>query len=189
MGLSDKHQKKSSLRGTSSSDDDGMEFGMSNQTQLHRSTAPPARYYWRLFSLLHPAQGDQDPMLRFHQFGAADCGHLFLGCWRVDSSPWISCIFAAVVNASRIPCLHDHILWRPCHPPWMRTEFQGWILQHCHPRRFLHAVGELRRDAVGRMDPFAEASLVGILGGLDTPWQWFMEKAISNVGWNLGTRW
>jgi len=46
-------------------------------------------------------------------------------------------------------------------------------------------VGELRRDAVGRMDPFAEASLVGVLGGLDTPWQWFMEKAISNVGWHF----
>ena len=31
--------------------------------------------------------------------------------------------------------------------------------QAFRPRRFLHAVGGLRCDAVGRMDPFAEALL------------------------------
>ena len=86
------------------------------------------RYYWRLFSLFHLAEGDQDPMLRFHQFGAADCGHLFLGSF--DSSSEIANFLAGdvslLVNASNIPGQWLMSILRPCHPyhPWLIIESQ-----------------------------------------------------------------
>ena len=87
---------------------------------------------------------------------------------------------------------------RPCHPyhPWLIIESQGEpssIVSYLFPRRdlptprrFLHAVGELRGVVVGRLDPSAEPRRLG--GGCGVPGthgdaEGDNIQCRSNVGW------